>query len=82
MDQLKLHLEYEKNIKARAFDVARILGTTQGFVEYYFRVVGKFKTQKAAFEVCNKLYFLIFGEYRYSDFRSFKKMKNKYIKLC
>ena len=82
MDYLRLQQEHERNIKSRAFDIAKRLGTTRGFVEYYFNVLGRFKTQKAAFDLCNELYFMLFGEYRYSDFRSFRKSQNKYVKLC
>ena len=80
MDYLRLQQEHERNIKSRAFDIAKRLGTTHGFVEYYFNVLGRFKTQKATFDICNELYFLIFGEYRYSDLKLFKQMKNKHLR--
>ena len=80
MDYLRLEQEHERNIKSRTFDIAKRLGTTHGFVEYYFNVLGRFKTQKATFDICNELYFLIFGEYRYSDLKLFKQMKNKHLR--
>lgn len=78
---MQLHLNQERNIKAMSFDVAKRLATTKGFIEYYFKIVGCCRTQKKAFDLTNELYFLIFGEYRYSDWRSFKKSKNKYVKI-
>ncbi|WP_435263466.1 hypothetical protein [Tenacibaculum sp. nBUS_03] len=79
--QMQLHLSQEMNIKAMSFDVAKRLATTKGFIEYYFKIVGLCKTQKKAFDLTNELYYLIFGEYRYSSWRSFKTSKNKYVKI-
>ncbi|WP_435263023.1 hypothetical protein [Tenacibaculum sp. nBUS_03] len=79
--QMQLHLSQEMNIKAMSFDVAKRLATTKGFIEYYFKIVGLCKTQKKAFDLTNELYYLIFGEYRYSDWGSFRQIKNKYVKI-
>ena len=81
MDYLRSEQEHERNIKSMAFDIAKRLGTTRGFVEYYFNVLGRFKTQKGAFDLCNELYFMLFGEYRYSDYGSFRYMLKNRIKL-
>jgi hypothetical protein len=50
----------------------RQLARRQGFFEYYFAECKNYKTNHAAFDAVNDLYFELFGEYRYSDFNVFK----------
>lgn len=58
------------------------LGTTKGFFDYYFKMLasGKFKTNTECFYYVNDLYYDYFGEYRYADHDSFRKIKEKLYK--
>ena len=58
----------------------RKLGTRQGFFQYYFERLPKHRTQAECFHEVNGLYFDLFGEERYTDFDSFRKMRNQYLK--
>lgn len=72
--------KYEANLNAQLTILMLKLGTTAGFRQYYFDILSKCKNQKAAFEITNLLYFLIWGEYKYSSDDSFRKSKNKFLK--
>ncbi|MCG7502396.1 hypothetical protein MHM83_10980 [Tenacibaculum sp. Mcav3-52] len=80
MNQLQQAEQFENKIKALAFEIAKQLGTTSGFMEYYFKILFKCKTQKQAFNVTNELHYLIFNHYKYNDFDSFRMSRNNYIK--
>lgn len=80
MNQLQKAEQFENNIKALAFDLAKQLGTTSGFMEYYIRILYRCKTHAQAFEIVNMLHFLIFKEYKYTDLNSFKRSKSHYFK--
>lgn len=59
----------------------RLLGTRQGFFDYYFQELGamqgkrpKHRTNVECFNYCNDTYFELFGEYKYSNVQTFKNL--------
>lgn len=58
--------------------VMKQLARRQGFFDYYFAECKNHKTNHAAFDTVNELYFDLFGEYRYSDYNTFKVATNYY----
>jgi hypothetical protein len=56
----------------------RQLSTRKGFYSEYFKELKTAKSNKAAFDTVNEIYYELFGQYRYSDWNSFKKMTNYY----
>ncbi|XRE42226.1 hypothetical protein ACIVBQ_000430 [Tenacibaculum discolor] len=80
MSQHQQAEQFERNIKAMLFDVAKKIGTTTGYMDYYFKILYKCKSQKQAYEAVNVLHFLIFGQYKYSDFDSFRRSRNHHLK--
>ena len=58
----------------------KILGTNSGFFKYYFDMLPKFKSQTQCFNAVNLLYYKLWGEYRYSDYNSFRKQMTNYLK--
>lgn len=56
------------------------IATSGGFYQYYFEQLKNHKTEVECFEVINDLYFKYFGEYKYSSYNSFRKLKNKHLK--
>jgi hypothetical protein len=72
--------QFELIIKALAFDIAKKIGTTNGFMEYYFTILHKCNTQTQAFETVNLLHYLVFGKYKYSEIQSFRNSRKKYLK--
>ena len=58
----------------------RKIGTRQGFFQYYFERLPFHNTQTECFNEVNDLYLTLFGEERYSDFDSFKKVRNRFLK--
>lgn len=58
----------------------RQLATTTGFYEYYFKQLSHHRTNFECFNHVNDLYFDIFGEYRYSSFKSFHNSISQHYK--
>lgn len=50
----------------------RQLRTPIGFYKYFFSLLPKHPTRKAAFDEANQKHYEFFNEYRYSDYNSFK----------
>lgn len=67
-----LRIEIEK-LKEQT-ELMRQLSTVTGFIFYYFTKCKEHKTNNEAFNHVNDLYFDLFGEFRYSDFHSFKRV--------
>lgn len=56
--------------------IMKQLARRQGFFDYYFAECKNHKTNHAAFDAVNDLYFELFGVYRYSDYNTFKVATN------
>ena len=56
----------------------RELSTRKGFYAAYFVELKTAKSNKEAFDTVNETYHELFGNYRYSDFNTFKRMTNYY----
>ena len=65
---------------ANDHDFAKKAGTVKGFFDMYFLEVKNFTTKIDCFNFLNEKYEKIYGELRYSDWASFAKMKNYYLK--
>lgn len=61
-------------------DFARTAGSSQGFFELYFKSLPDARTNKEAFEQLNEKYYEVFGEYKYQNLNSFKKVLSRYLK--
>jgi hypothetical protein len=62
--------------------IMKMIATPSGFFKYYFEKLkdDNFKTDIACFNYVNELYFEFFGVYKYTDYNSFRKLKNKTFK--
>lgn len=58
----------------------RQLGTRQGFFQYYFEELPEHSTNVECFNAVNDKYFELFGEWRYTDYNSFRKQANHFNK--
>jgi hypothetical protein len=56
----------------------RELSTRKGFYAAYFVALKTAKSNKEAFDAVNEIYHELFGNYRYSDWNTFKRMTNYY----
>lgn len=83
-DQKQLAISQEiKKIKEEN-SLMRTLATRNGFFDRYFKELGSVKengrprhrTQVECFNHINDQYFDLFGEYRYTDYNSFRKQVN------
>lgn len=87
MTQLEIAQQIEIEKLKKENELMRQLSTVDGFFIYYFSQCPVNKTNVEAFNFVNQKYFDLFGEYRYSDHDSFKrilyrqaaKIKNKKI---
>lgn len=60
-------------------ELMRKLSTRDGFYSQYFEEIPRSRTNEEAFNKVNDLYRELFGEDRYSDFDSFKKVTRRYF---
>lgn len=74
MTPLENALQIEIERLKKQTELMRQLSTFDGFSFYYFKECKNQKTNKDAFNHVNDLYFELFGEYRYSDFHTFKRV--------
>ncbi|QOD60645.1 hypothetical protein H9I45_15095 [Polaribacter haliotis] len=72
--------QFKQIIEAKVLPIAQQLGTRQGFFEYWFKILPRCKSHKAAFDLTNLLYLKIFKEQKYTSFDSFRNQKNTYLK--
>lgn len=61
------------------FDLARKIGNSNGFFEYYFEVLPAHPTNKAAFEEVNSEYSRFFDEKKYINYNSFRQQLSKWL---
>ena len=62
----------------REIKLLRLLGTRQGFFQYYFDELPRHKTYIECFNEINEKHFDLFGEYRYESYDSFRKQISYY----
>jgi hypothetical protein len=74
MTQLEIAQKIEIEKLKKENELMRKLSTVDGFFIYYFSQCPVHKTNIEAFNTVNQKYFDLFGEFRYSDIHSFKKM--------
>lgn len=53
------------------------LRTTDGFIQFFFKEINNYKNRRECFDAVNELFFELYGEYRYSDYASFRVMISK-----
>lgn len=68
-----------KNLQ-KEFELSKKIATYDGYFQYYFDILNDFETQKEAFEHVNELHLKFFKKVRYSDWHSFVKVKNRWLK--
>lgn len=73
--QLALQVENEKLRKEN--EIMRQIASTDGFYEFYFQQISKYKSRIDAFNYVNELYSNYFGVKRYSNYCSFKNIINR-----
>lgn len=80
MHQQKAAENYKNKILAESAKVMQQIGTREGFIQYYFTILPRCKSQAAAFNVVNLMYELLFGKEMFTTYSSFKKYKNRGLK--
>lgn len=72
--QNDLQLQIEK--LQTELEIMRKIGTQTGFIQFYFDNLKKeeYKSNRDCFNAINEMYFIYYGEYRYSDFNSFRQV--------
>tara|TARA_R110002074_G_scaffold199995_1_gene367907 strand:+ start:424 stop:672 length:249 start_codon:yes stop_codon:yes gene_type:complete len=74
------HQQFINALDAKILKLARKLGTTAGFFEYWFQILPKCESHKAAFELANFLHYKIFKVDKYTSLSSFQNQKTRYLK--
>lgn len=67
MQQLEAKIELMKQLR-----------TSEGFIRYFFKEIDNYKNRAECFNAVNELFYQLFGEYRYSDYDSFRRVCNHY----
>lgn len=73
-------LRIEKEKLETQIELMQKLSTTPKFFVYYFSKLSEFGSNKACFDSVNDQYFDLFGEYKYSDYASFRVQLTKHNK--
>ncbi len=69
----------QENVKLKnENNLLKQLHTKKGFFEHYFSKLPKHPSFVSAFTEANQDYFDLFGENRYSDYKTFQKQLSKY----
>jgi hypothetical protein len=56
------------------------LTSTTGFIEEFYRQCNQHKTPAAAFDFLNDSYQKLFGKHKYSDYKTFKVVRERHIR--
>jgi hypothetical protein len=80
MNQQKIAEDYRNKLLAQTAELMQQLATPAAFLQYYYKILPKCKSQKAAFDIVNLLYFLVFEEEKYASYNSFRAVKNRHFK--
>lgn len=78
--QHRKSIEFERQIKSRVYEIAKKIGTRNGFFQYYFDISKRCCSNSEAFQLTNQIHYLIFKEYRYTSYTTFSKQKQKYLR--
>ena len=76
MTQLEIAQKHEIEKLQEKLQLMIQLSTREGFYKFYFSKLNEYETNVKCFNEINEIYRSIFGEYRYSDFNSFRKFTN------
>lgn len=77
MNQQQTAQQHQENIDKQVLEIASQLGNSLGFFRYYWQILPRCKTQKAAFQITNLMYRLIFSEEKYTNYDAFRKQLNR-----
>lgn len=58
-------------------ELMRLLVNREGFFKYYFKEIKNYPSREKAFNAVNELYYSLFGEFRYSDYQTFRQILSK-----
>ena len=77
MSQTEIANKYEVDLKSKLYDLQKEIVTRSEFLKYFYQILGKFKTQKDAFDSLNAIYFLLFAEEQFASYDAFRMYRNK-----
>jgi hypothetical protein len=80
MNQQQKAQEYATSLQAQLAVLMKLIATKSKFLEYYYKILPKCKSQNEAFEIVNLLYYLVFDEELYNSYDAFRMCKNRNIK--
>lgn len=75
---LAIQAENEKLKKEN--EIMKQIGSTEGFYDLYFKRISNYSSRIDAFNEVNDLYKKYFGNFRYANYWSFKKVINRRAK--
>lgn len=73
MSKQELEILAQEEKYRQQVNLMRQLYSAAGFFKYYFEQLPKHPTQIEAFNYVNDLHLDLFGQYRYSDYDSFRQ---------
>lgn len=80
MERTPTEIMLEKQLAEmnKKLEIARQIGVTSGFIKMYFDFLKEPGTNSDAFDKANAIYYEFFGEYKYSDIKSFRRVLSYY----
>ncbi|MCO6149075.1 hypothetical protein [Flavobacterium sp. NRK1] len=79
-EPIEIMLEKKVGELQRQNEIMRQLGTLDGFFTAVFNMVKHSRTNEEAFNAVNDQYFEIWGQYRFSDFESYRRSRYYHYK--
>ena len=80
MNQQQKANNYEIELKSKLYEAQKVLATKAGFLQYYYNIVGKCDTQETAYNIVSNMYYLLFNEFMFKSFNSFRMYRNRNLK--
>lgn len=73
MTQYEIALQAENKKLQEERDLMRAIATRDAFYQQFFKTCNQFKTREEAFDSLNEKYYELFGEYKFSNYKCFRK---------
>jgi len=80
MENLEIAYKALLEKKQKEIDLMKLLNSSDGFYQYFFKICNEYKTREDAFDAVNNLYFELFGRFRYKSYKGFRNSISQFYK--
>lgn len=80
MEQLEIAYKAEMQKLQQKIEMMKLLGSREGFYQYFFKICDQFKTREDAFDSANNFHYELFGWFRYNSYKGFRNSITQFYK--